>query len=199
MTRPAKTEPRTRIMLVDDDRGRLARLQGALSAAGHQVVIGLCARDDLLEAVRTHRPDVILIDASAPGRDTLESLNRVSREQPKPIVMFSGNGDTDFIRHAIRAGVSAYVVDGLVPERLKSLIEVAIAQFEAHQTLRREVDDARTQLRDRDDIDRAKAVLVQRSNVSEDEAYQTLRRMAMNRKLKLADLARALIAVTDDA
>jgi two-component system, response regulator / RNA-binding antiterminator len=142
---------------------------------------------------------VVLIDTEAPGRDTLESLNRVSREQPRPIVMFSDNGDPDAIRRAIRAGVSAYVVDGLVAKRLKSLIEVAIAQFEEHQQLQREVAEARSRLSDRDDIDRAKLVLMRRSGITEDQAYERLRRMAMNRKLKLADVARALIAVDSDA
>lgn len=191
--KPAK--PRTRVMLVDDDRGRLVRLQQALVDAGHEVVACVGASEDLMLAIVRHAPDVVLIDTEAPGRDTLESLNRVNREQPRPIVMFSDNGDTDTIRRAIRAGVSAYVVDGLVEARLKSLIEVAIAQFEAHQLLRREVEDARARLHDRDDIDRAKAVLMRHSRITEDQAYERLRRMAMNRKLKLADVARALLAV----
>jgi two-component system, response regulator / RNA-binding antiterminator len=199
MTRRKTAVARTRVMLVDDDRGRLARLQQALADAGHDVVACVGGGDDLLLAVVRHAPDVVLIDTEAPGRDTLESLNRVSREQPRPIVMFSDNGDPDAIRRAIRAGVSAYVVDGLVATRLKSLIEVAIAQFEEHQQLQREVAEARSRLSDRDDIDRAKLVLMRRSRISEDQAYERLRRMAMNRKLKLADVARALIAVDSDA
>jgi response regulator NasT len=192
--KPAK--PRTRVMLVDDDRGRLVRLQQALTDAGHEVVACVGAAEDLMLAIVRHGPDVVLIDTEAPGRDTLESLNRVSREQPRPILMFSDNGDTDTIRRAIRAGVSAYIVDGLVESRMKSLIEVAIAQFEEHQQLRREVEEARARLNDRDDIDRAKAVLMQRSRLTEDQAYERLRRMAMNRKLKLADVARALLTVS---
>ncbi|MES0874929.1 ANTAR domain-containing response regulator [Sinimarinibacterium thermocellulolyticum] len=191
--KPAK--PRTRVMLVDDDRGRLVRVQQALADAGHEVVACVGAREDLLLAIVLHAVDVVLIDTEAPSRDTLESLSRVSREQPRPIVLFCDDGDTDTIRRAIRAGVSAYVVDGLVESRLKSLIEVAIAQFEAHQQLRREVDEARARLNDRDDIDRAKAVLMRRAHLSEDQAYERLRRMAMNRKLRLADVARALLTV----
>jgi two-component system, response regulator / RNA-binding antiterminator len=199
MNRRKTAAARTRVMLVDDDRGRLARLQQALTDAGHDVVACVGGGEDLLLAVVHHAPDVVLIDTEAPGRDTLESLNRVSREQPRPIVMFSDNGDPDAIRRAIRAGVSAYVVDGLVATRLKSLIEVAIAQFEEHQQLQREVAEARSRLSDRDDIDRAKLVLMRRSGITEDQAYERLRRMAMNRKLKLADVARALIAVDSDA
>lgn len=198
MARRIKVEPRVRVMVVDDDRRRLAQLQEALSAAGSDVVAWLSNSDDLLLAVAQHQPDVVLIDVDSPSRDTLESLGQISRERPRPIVLFSDEGDTDTIRRAIRAGVSAYVVDGLVPSRLKSLIEVAIAQFEERQTLQREVDEAKTRLADREDIDRAKLVLMQRCKISESEAYERLRKLAMNRKLKLGDIARAVLAVSDE-
>lgn len=198
MARRITVEPRVRVMIVDDDRRRLAQLQEALAAAGSDVVAWLSNSDDLLLAVAQHQPDVVLIDVDSPSRDTLESLGQISRERPRPIVLFSDEGDTETIRRAIRAGVSAYVVDGLVPSRLKSLIEVAIAQFEARQTLQREVDEAKTRLADRENIDRAKLVLMQRCRISESEAYERLRKLAMNRKLKLGDIARAVLAVSDE-
>ncbi|MEQ1439094.1 ANTAR domain-containing protein [Fontimonas sp. SYSU GA230001] len=185
-------------MLVDDDRCRLQRLQTALTDAGHEVVLHLGGTDDLLRGIEQYLPDVVLIDTEAPGRDTLESLGQISRERPRPIVLFSDNGDAEMIRRAIHAGVSAYVVDGLSASRLKSLIEVAIAQFEQHQALKRELDDARARLTDRDDIDRAKQVLMRRSGLSENQAYERLRRLAMDQKLKLGDVARAVLAVAGD-
>lgn len=198
MARRIKVEPRVRVMIVDDDRCRLSQLQEALVAAGSEVVAWLGSNDDLPFAVERHQPDVILIDVDSPSRDTLESLGQISRERPRPIVVFSDQSDTDTIRRAIHAGVSAYVVDGLVPSRLKSLIEVAIAQFQERQTLQREVDEAKTRLADRQDIDRAKLVLMQRCKLSETEAYERLRKLAMDRKLKLGDIARAVLAVTDE-
>lgn len=186
------------MMLVDDNRCRLQALQAALVEAGQDVVVRLGGTDDLLQAIEQHQPDVILIDTEAPERDTLESLNRVSEEQPRPIVMFSDNGDPEAIRRAIRAGVSAYVVDGLVASRLKSLIEVAIAQFERYQELKREVDDAKAKLTDRSDVNRAKQVLMRRSKLTETQAYERLRRLAMDQKLKLGDVARAVLAISGD-
>lgn len=199
MTRLKKAEPRVRVMIVDDDRCRLSHLQDALVAAGSEVAACLSSCDDLLRAVAQHQPDVILIDTDSPSRDVLESLNRVTREQPRPIVLFSDEGDTDTIRRAIRAGVSAYVVDGLVAGRLQSLIDVATAHFEQRQTLQREVNDAKSRLADRCDIDRAKTVLMKVRGLSENDAYERLRKLAMDRKLKLGDVARAVIAVSDDA
>lgn len=194
--RRVRTETRLRVMIVDDDRCRLSQLQDALAPAGADVVACLGTTDDLLFAVRHHQPDVILIDTDSPTRDTLESLGHMSRERPRPVVLFSDAGDTETIRRAIKAGVSAYVVDGLVPRRLRSLIDVAIAQFEQSQTLQREVDDAKSRLADRCNIDRAKAVLMKARGLSENEAYERLRRLAMDRKLKIGDVARAVLAVS---
>lgn len=196
MGRRINAEPRVRVMLVDDDRCRLARLHEALDDAGNEVVAWLGSGDDLLFAVEHHQPDVILIDVNSPSRDTLESLNRITRERPRPILLFSDQGDKETIRRAIQAGVSAYVVDGLVASRLKALIEVAIAQFEVQSTLQREVDEAKARLTDRDDIDRAKQVLMRRLGMSESAAYERLRRLAMDRKLKLGDVARVVLAVS---
>lgn len=184
-------------MLVDDDRDRLALLRGALVSSGHEVIAEVSTGSDLSSAVSRHQPDVVLIDVDAPSRDTLESLGRISRDRPRPIVLFANKSDIETTRRAIRAGVSAYVVDGLSASRLKSVIEVAIARFDEHQALKRELEETKIRLADRRDIDRAKGVLMQRRNLSENDAYELLRRMAMDRNLKLGDAARALLAAAD--
>lgn len=186
-----------RIMLVDDDPLRLGQVEQALCAAGHQVVVRLGTRADLLSEVRRHAPDVILIDVDAPSRDTLESLNRISSDCPRPIVMFAGDDDSDAIRRAVRAGVSAYVVDGLSAQRLKPILDVAIARFQEHHALKRELDDAKTRLADRRDIEKAKGLLMRRRGFDEDKAYEQLRRLAMDRGLKLGEAARNLIAAAE--
>lgn len=186
-----------RVMLVDDDRDRSALLRQALHGSGNEVVAELSTNSDLLMAVNEHAPDVILIDVDAPSRDTLESLGQIARDRPRPIVLFAEKSDTETIRRAMRAGVSAYVVDGMSASRLKSVIEVAIARFDEHQALRRELEETKNRLADRRDIDRAKGVLMQRRKLSENEAYELLRKMAMDRNLKLGDAARALLAAAD--
>jgi response regulator NasT len=186
-----------RIMLVDDDPARMQLVERALGDAGYQVDVRLDTHADLLAEVRRHAPDVILIDVDAPGRDTLESLNCISRDCPRPIVMFADDGDGETIRRAVRAGVSAYVVDGLSAQRLKPVVEVAIARFHEHQALRRELDEAKERLADRRDVERAKGLLMERRKLNETRAYELLRKMAMDRSLKIGDAARAVIAAAD--
>ncbi len=186
-----------RVMLVDDDYGRMALLRQALLAGGNDVVAQLSTTDDLLAGVARLQPDIILIEVDAPSRDTLESLGQINRDRPRPIVLFANHSDADTARRAMRAGVSAYVVDGMSPSRLKSVIDVAIARFDEHQALRRELHETKTRLADRRDIDRAKGILMQRRKLSETEAYELLRKMAMDRNVKIGDAARSLLAAAE--
>ncbi len=186
-----------RVMLVDDDAQRLDMLECALRGAGHTVVARRSTSDDLPAAARETRPEIVLIDVDAPGRDMLESLAQINRDDPMPIALFAAKSDVESIRRAMRAGVCAYVVDGLSPTRLQPVMEVAIARFAEHQALKRELDDTKSRLADRKDIDRAKGVLMTRRGLSEEQAYEQLRKAAMNRNLKIGDAARAVIAAAD--
>ena len=94
---------------------------------------------------------------------------------------------------AIRAGVSAYVVDGLAPKRVKSVLDVAIARFAEFQKLREEVERSRTALAERKVIERAKGILMRQRGIGENEAYQMLRRAAMAQNRRLVDVAESLI------
>ncbi len=184
-----------RVMVVDDDKEREQILRLGLEQAGYEVVAQLDPGADISHEVEKAQPDVIIIDLNSPDRDTLEHVIVISQDRPRPIVMFSADGDAEKIRQAVRAGVSAYVVNGLSAERLDPIIQVAIARFDALQSLRGELAEAQTQLADRKRIERAKGILMQHRNLSEEEAYRALRKLAMDRNLKLAEVAEQLINV----
>lgn len=186
-----------RVMLVDDNPERLLMLNRALTAEGHTVVARLDTHADLILAVSVHQPDVIFIDVDAPSRDTLESLGQLSREQPRPIVLFAARSDGDTTRRAVRAGVSAYVVDGMHPARLSALLELAIARFESHQTMSRKLEQATARLADMRDIEKAKGLVMKRRSLDEAEAYSLMRKMAMDRKQRIGQFARALLCAAD--
>ena len=118
-----------RVLIVDESPERAAVLREGLERAGYEVAAALAAPIELLRAVEQVRPDVIIIDTDSPSRDVLEHVVIISRDEPRPIVMFSSDDAPDSIRDAVRAGVSAYVVDGLDAARVKSIVEVAVARF----------------------------------------------------------------------
>ena len=186
-----------RVILVDEDPGRAAILERALEDAGYVVAAKITSATDLQGRVAALQPDVIIIDMESPDRDTLEHMRGISRDQPKPIVMFAEQGDSDTIAQAVQAGVSAYIVDGLNAKRIKPIMDVAIARFREFQALREELAQAKSSLAERKDIERAKGILMNQRGWSEDEAYQALRKLAMDKNLRLAEVARNIIAVAD--
>ena len=199
---PAKADEQTpsqvalKVMIVDDDVERSRNLRGALTLAGYRVVAELRESIDLQAAVEGLKPDVIIVGADAPERDTLEHISLTTRNAPRPVVMFTQDGASDSIRAAVKAGVSAYVVDGLAPDRIRPIIEVACARFEAHQELAGRLADTERQLAERKVIDKAKGLLMSRRGMSEDEAYKELRGLAMQTGKKLAEVAETLVAAS---
>jgi two-component system, response regulator / RNA-binding antiterminator len=182
-----------RVLIVDESAERAGILRDGLARAGHEVAASLSSPLELLSAVERVRPDVIIIDTESPSRDVLEHLVVVSRDQPRPIVMFARDADAATIREVTRAGVSAYVVDGLDAARVKSIIDVACARFEEFQKLREALAAAEDRLAERKLVERAKGLLMQARGLSEDEAYRALRRMAMDRNRRLAEVAQAVL------
>lgn len=182
-----------RVLLVDEDQERRALLQDALDAAGFAVVIGTDTGGDLSNVVRRVQPDVIVIDVDAPDRDTLENMCCIARDVPRPVVMFTHDEDAEKMRTAIRAGVSAYIVGSITSERVKPIVDVAVLRFEEHQALRRELDQAKNSLADRKVIERAKGILMRQRDCGEEQAYQALRKLAMDRNRKLVEVAQSVI------
>lgn len=198
---PRKSAPshadRLRVVLVDDDSARSAFVTQALLALGHDVVARLSASEDLLNAVRRVRPDVILVDMDNPARDVLDSCAAVTLQVPRPIVFFARDAAQETIAQAVRAGVSAYIVDGMAAHRLKPILDVAIARFREHQKLRNELDEMRTRLADRRDVERAKALLVRLRKLDEAQAYALLRKSAMTRRVTIGEAARTVLAAAE--
>jgi response regulator NasT len=182
-----------RVLVVDESEERAAILREGLVSAGHEVVASLSSPLELLRAVEDLQPDVIVIDTESPTRDVLEHVVIVSQSSPRPIVMFATDTGGETIREAVRAGVSAYVVDGLDGTRVNTIVEVACARFEEFQRLKLELAEANLKLSERKLVERAKGLLMQSRGISEDEAYHALRKLAMSKKQRLGDIARQLI------
>ena len=186
-----------KVMVVDADSARRAQIVASLQNTGCTVIEHDALSLDIVARLENVRPDVIVIDADAPDRDMLEHLCMISRDQPHPIVLFTDDDNEARIKQAIRAGVTSYVVKGIDPARIKPILQVAIARFEAHQSLRRDLSDAQTQLADRKLIERAKGLVMKQKSIGEDDAYRLLRKMAMDRNAKLADVAEQIVGLSE--
>ena len=182
-----------KIAIVDEDPSRAALVSDGLRAAGDAEVLTLESTANLLHNLVAFDPDVIIIDLDDPGRDVLEQMFEIGRLVERPVAMFVDRANDGDVERAIEAGVSAYVVDGLKPGRVRPVLDAAITRYRAFAKLRAELDETRGALADRRDIERAKALVQARRGVSEDEAYRLLRDRAMKERRRIGDLARQLI------
>ncbi len=180
-------------MLVDDDVERAAAVEQSLLRSGAAVLSIITDTSALLYQIEQQQPDVVLIDLSVPGRDILESLAVVNAHNPTAMVMFSGDNDPAYIQRAFAAGISTYQLEGINPDKVKPLIDLALAQFRTFQSIRNELHDARTQLEEQRVINKAKNLLMQHQKLDEKTAHSKLTRMAMDNNLKLRDVAKTVI------
>jgi response regulator NasT len=182
-----------RILVIDESRSRAGEICAGLALAGYQVAAILADSDNLTREVEKLKPDVILIETESPSRDTLENLAAMHKNMPRPVVMFTHEGEDDAVRAAVKLGVSAYVVDGLDPKHLKGIIDVARAHFDEYQALRHELDEVSKKLSDRKVVERAKGLLMKARNLDEDGAYHALRKLAMQRGQPLVQVAKDVV------
>lgn len=185
------------VLVIDDDLGRAALLKQALQDEGYRVLARLDSADLLTERVAELKPDMIIIDVDSPDRDVLENMSLMNQNSPRPVVMFAEHGDQHTIEKAIRAGVSAYIVDGLDQTRIKSILDVASARFREFQALKSELTQAQNELADRKLIERAKGLIMKHNKCTEDQAFKAMRKMSMDQQKSLGETAKHIISVLE--
>jgi response regulator NasT len=177
------------------ERARVLRI--GLLEAGYDIIASLPPDMYLPERISQLQPDMIIVDAESDARDVLEHIVIATRDERRPIVMFTESDDTESMEAAVAAGVSAYIVAGLQSDRIKPVLNVALARFRREQKLLEELSDTKSKLAERKVIERAKGLLMERQRFSEEQAYQKLRSMAMSKNLKLSEVAQRILDVED--
>src|SRR5689334_13556237 len=159
---------------IEAERSRALRI--GLLENGYNIVAVLPADVFLPDRLAQIAPDMIVVDAESQARDTLEHVVMATRDARRPIVLFTDDEDTSHVRDAIAAGVTAYVVAGLASERVKPVLDIALARFEHEERMRLDLAEARSQLSERKVVERAKGILMKRQGIGEEEAYARLRK-----------------------
>ena len=187
------TQAELTILVIDENAIRASIIEEGLREAGHARVTVIHEVNGVARIIDTLQPDVIIIDIETPNRDMMEHLFQLTRTVSRPIAMFVDRADTASIEAAVEAGVSAYIVDGLRKERVKSILDMAVSRFNAFSRLQRELAEARSALEERKLVERAKGILMKMRGLSEEEAFALLRQSAMNEKKKMADIAQSIV------
>ncbi|MDT0595708.1 ANTAR domain-containing response regulator [Glaciecola petra] len=177
------------ILLIDDNQNRAQAIQQALKGSQYSITHLVSAGSSLLREVDIAKPDMIVIDIESPDRDILESLHTLNQINPKPIVMFTETQDSQIIKRSIKSGVSAYVTGDADPNRVRAILDAAVARFEEFQDLKSELKSTQNQLGARKTIEKAKRMLIEKQGLDEDAAYKAMRKMAMDSGQKLEQVA----------
>jgi len=191
--RKARVTDDLSIILVEPDRDKANQIVDSLAEDGFRKIQVITEPSSLKRQIGAMNPDIVLIDMANPSRDTLEEIAIASQPMDRTVAVFVDRSDDALTSAAIEAGVSAYVVDGLRPDRVKPVLDAAIARFNMFQRMRTELAETKRALEERKVIDRAKGLIMKAKGIDEDEAYALLRRAAMNQGKRLADVAEALV------
>jgi len=188
---------RLKALLIKDVLERSELLKQSLLECGHDVVGEATITDDLIKRVEATQPDLLVIDSDSPGKVLLSRLRDLASYKPLPVVLFTEEDNREVIHLAVRAGVSAYIVDGLEQHRLGTILDVAVARFHETDRLRRELHDTRANLLERKTVERAKGILMKQRGFDEPQAYHALRKMAMDKNLRIGQVAENVVAVAE--
>jgi response regulator NasT len=185
-----------KVLLAENNHVKAKALIGILTNTDYDIYHIARSGVPLLKEVEQLNPDVIIIDIESPDRDMLENLNQISQFAPKPIVVFSEQQNTNTtINQMVKSGVSAYVVGEVNQERVKSIVDVAIARFGLFQGLKQELAETKQKLSSQKNIEKAKRWLMDTKQLSETDAYHFIRKIAMDNSQKMDDVAKNILSV----
>lgn len=182
-----------RVAVIDESPSRAAVIREGLATLPDCEVSVLTERRGLIARIAEIDPDIVLMDLGNPSRDVLEEYFTVSRALARPIAMFVDQSDDESIVASVEAGVSSYVVDGLAPQRIRAIVDLAVTRFNAFSRLQRDLETAKGKLADRETVDRAKRILMDSRGLPEPQAYAELRKTAMNQGKRIAEIAEAIV------
>ena len=185
------------IVVVEQDRDRALMIVDSLREAGDNEIYVISEVSSLARRISERKPDMVIVDLSSPTRDMIEELSLATAPLERPVAMFVDESDDSLTKAAIEAGVSAYVVDDLRPERLRPVMSAAITRFNMFRRMRDELAETKRALEERKITDRAKGILMKARGIGEEEAYAILRKSAMDKGKKISEVAEAIVTAAD--
>lgn len=186
-----------KILMVRDSSSGSDELMVLLSSFGYSDIRCLQRETDISGHVEEFDPDLLIMDVHRPDPELLKTVSIMTVNHPCPVIMFVEESDDEFISEVVRSGVSAYVVDGYHHSRVRQIIEIAIARFNETQKLMSELDETKKTLGERKKIDRAKGIIMKQRGCGEEEAYKMMRKMAMDKNMKIANIADRILEVSE--
>ena len=194
MTEPSRP---LRVAVADDELDTREFLRDLLTRLGHEVVAVAATGQELVEQCRATAPDLIIADISLPVLDGIAAAVEINRDRDVPVLLVAGPREAEVLEPAVVDHVMAYLLKPVSPVQVGVAVRVALLRFGRFLEVRQEAAARPQALADRKLVERAKAAVMSRLGVTEEEAYRRLRQYADDHNLRLVDLARRLLT-TDE-
>jgi AmiR/NasT family two-component response regulator len=182
-----------RIAVAEDEPLMRNYLEETLTMMGHHVVLLAKTGRELVEQTLLLRPDLVITDIRMPDMDGLDAAAEIYARELVPIIVVSAHHDPGLIERAENNHISAYLVKPIKQENLEPAIAIAMRRFQEFQATRQEADNLRQALEDRKILERAKGILMKRTNLDEPEAFRRLQKLARDSNRKLVDIAKNIL------
>jgi AmiR/NasT family two-component response regulator len=182
-----------RVVIAEDEAIVRLDLKEILEEEGYEVVGETGRGDEAVELVRTHRPDLAILDIKMPGADGLTAARDISSDRLAAVLILTAFSQRDLIDQARDAGALAYLVKPFQKSELLPAIEIALGRFAEMKALYDQVKTAEERLEVRKQVERAKGMLMDELGMKEHEAFSWIQRTAMQRRLQMVAVARQII------
>lgn len=188
---------RLRILIAEDDPLVAVTLSDQLSELGHDVIAVASDGEEAVTMTRQDRPDIAILDIKMPNRDGISAAEEITREFDLPILMLTAYNDRPLVLRAAEAGALAYLLKPVAAEELSASLSLALARHKEKETLRSQIEQLEDTLHERETIDKAKSILMERVGLSENDAYSRMRQRAREKRVKMVQVAQTIIAAEE--
>ena len=184
-------------VIAEDEQLTRTIIRARLEKLGHTVVAEAGDGQQAIEATRLHKPDVVIMDIKMPVMDGIEAARAILAEAPCAILFLSSFNEQELVEQASETGALAYLMKPFRKEDLAPALEMAVRRFREIQSQRKEIEDLKETLETRKLIERAKGILMDRHNMSEEEAFKRIHFQARNQNKKMREIAQSIITAAE--
>ena len=183
-----------KILLVLQKSGPSGELKETLSGLGIGIIDSITSEQDIYAHARHNPPEAIIIECDILDNELLQQIRNINQSHAIPVIIFTDSNEDSIIEKAIKSGVSTYIVGNLEVQRIQSILKVAMTRNRQTRELMQDLDQTRQQLEERKLIDKAKGILMKHKQLDENDAYKTLRKMAMDKNKRIAEIADSIVS-----
>lgn len=177
------------VLLVSDDINHSAELKSGLIFAGANNVTVTAMDEGWLGVLSSDLYELLVLECRQVSEDVLSALAELNGTPEIPVICFTTERDSKVIKQSVKSGVMAYVVGDKNQNRIKPIVDVALARFSEQRALKKELSQLKDKLANRAIIEKAKGLLMRSKGISEDDAYHEIRKLAMNQGKRLSEVA----------